>query len=117
MNEAPLARDAYDRLAAAYAAAIETKAHNAFYDRPAMQALLPALTGKRVLDAGCGPGIYAAWLLDRGAEVLGLDFSSKMVALAKQRLQGRANILQADLGQPLDFLESASFDMILSALV
>jgi hypothetical protein len=31
--------------------------YNAFYDRPACLALLGDVTGKRVLDAACGPGL------------------------------------------------------------
>jgi 2-polyprenyl-3-methyl-5-hydroxy-6-metoxy-1,4-benzoquinol methylase len=32
-----------------------------------------------VLDAGCGPGIYAEELVARGAEVVGFDASERMV--------------------------------------
>ena len=60
-------------LAEAYSAKVETKAHNALYERPATLSLLPPVKGKRVLDAGCGPGVTAQWLVDRGAEVVGFD--------------------------------------------
>ena len=73
MAQEPIARAAYDELADAFAARIETKAHNAFYDRPAVLALLPSVAGKRVLDAGCGPGVYAELLVNQGAEVGGLS--------------------------------------------
>ena len=116
MPDEPLARAAFDELAESYAQRARTKAHNAFYDRPAMLALLPPVEGQRVLDAGCGPGIYAEWLVSHGAEVTGLDVSPRMVELARERLQGMATILQADLGAPLDFLEADSFDLVLSAL-
>src|ERR1041385_3859603 len=106
MAENPIALEAYERLAEAYAARVDTKAHNAFYDRPAIISLLPEVAGKRVLDAGCGPGAYADWLAEQGAEVVGFDASPKMVRLANQRLQGRAHIIQTALGQPLDFLET-----------
>jgi SAM-dependent methyltransferase len=116
MMEEPIAYDAYELLAEAYAARVDTKAHNAFYERPATLSLLPHVEGKRVLDAGCGPGVYAEWLVDHGAEVVGIDMSPKMVKLASLRLRGKARILQADLGHPLDFLETASFDIIVSPL-
>ena len=45
--------------------------YNACYDRPACLALLGDVTGKRVLDAACGPGLYAAELIGRGAQVVG----------------------------------------------
>ncbi len=112
----PLALDAYEELAEAYAARIHTKPHNAYYDRPATLSLLPDVQGKRVLDAGCGPGAYAELLVDRGAEVVALDVSPRMVAHARQRLGARATVLQADFGQPLDLLQDASFDVVLSAL-
>jgi SAM-dependent methyltransferase len=82
-----------------------------------MLALLPPVAGKRVLDAGCGPGVYAERLLDQGASVVGLDASQRMVELATRRLQGRAEILHADLNRPLDFLGADSFDLVISALV
>ena len=53
-------------LADDYARLIDTKPHNAYYERPATLALLPDVNGMHVLDAGCGPGIYAEELLKRG---------------------------------------------------
>jgi SAM-dependent methyltransferase len=116
VEEEPIALGAYNRLADAYAQRIDTKAHNAFYERPATLSLLPPVQGKRVLDAGCGPGVYAEWLLSHGAEVVGIDVSPRMVELAERRLGGKASFLRADLGRPLDFLPPASFDLLLSAL-
>jgi SAM-dependent methyltransferase len=108
--------DAYEALAEAYAARVDTKPHNAYYERPATLSLLPEVEGKRVLDAGCGPGVYAEWLVDHGAKVVAFDVSAKMVRLAQERLRGRAEVLRADLDQPLDFLHEGSFDVVLSAL-
>src|SRR5262245_20342569 len=115
MHEPPVALEAYTRLADWYADRVDNKAHNAHYDRPAVLSLLPAVGGKRVLDAGCGPGVYTRWLADQGAEVLGLDVCPRMVELAQVRVAGKANIVLADLGRPLDFLPPASFDLIVSA--
>jgi SAM-dependent methyltransferase len=116
MDREPVAREAFDRLADGYAARLDTKAHNAFYDRPAILGLLPTVAGKQVLDAGCGPGAYAAWLVDHGANVVGLDVSPRMLDQARRRLGARATFVQADLGRPLAFAP-ASFDLVLSALV
>jgi len=117
MSDKPIALDAYEALAEAYASAIETKPHNAYYERPATLSLLPPVSGKRVLDAGCGPGVYSAWLIAHGASVVALDASPKMVELARARLGAAAIIHQADLGQPLSFLDDTSFDLVLSPLV
>ncbi len=116
MKEEPLALAAWEEIAESYAARVETKAHNAFYNWPAIQSLLPPVERKRVVDAACGPGVLADWLLEHGAEVVGFDVSPKMVELAEKRLQGRARIFLADFNQPLDFLESDSFDLIVSSL-
>jgi len=72
MHEEPIALEAYSRLADAFAARIDTHPSNACYDRPAVISLLPPVEGRRVLDAGCGPGVYAEWLAGRGAEVVGV---------------------------------------------
>jgi SAM-dependent methyltransferase len=117
MNDEPIALVAYEELAEAFAAAVDTKPHNAYYERPATLSLLPPVEGKRVLDAGCGAGIYSEWLLEHGAEVLSIDASPKMIELTKQRLRRTVNIVQANLGKPLTFLDSASFNVVLSPLV
>lgn len=116
MSEKPIALEAYEQLAEAYAAKIETKPHNAYYERPATLSLLPDVSGKRVLDAGCGPGLYAQILKERGAAVVSLDASPKMIELARTRLGEDADLRLADLSKPLG-LESSSFDLVLSPLV
>ena len=47
--------------------------------------LPPDLTGRRVLDAGCGTGALAVEAAKRGAHVVAIDLSSKLVDLARQR--------------------------------
>jgi SAM-dependent methyltransferase len=107
----------YEQVAEAFAARVDTKAHNAHYERPATLSLLPPVAGQRVLDAGCGPGVYSEWLAEHGASVVGLDSSPKMVALARRRLGGKADIRRADLAKPLSDVEAGTFDGVLSALV
>lgn len=41
------------------------------------------LAGKRVLDLGCGPGLYAERLARRGARVSGFDFSAVSIGHAR----------------------------------
>ncbi|TYC61769.1 magnesium protoporphyrin IX methyltransferase [Rhodobacterales bacterium] len=48
------------------------------------------LTGWRILDAGCGSGVMSLELMDRGADVVGVDLSAQMVAFARQRAAERA---------------------------
>ena len=44
------------------------------------------LHGARVLDAGCGTGLMTAELAARGAEVVAVDLSPKLIALAQARV-------------------------------
>lgn len=112
----PLARRTYEELAQTYAALAPTKPHNAYYERPATLSLLGEVRGRQVLDSGCGPGVYAEILADRGARVVGFDASEKMVRLARERLRGKAEFFRANLEDAWDRLEDASFDLALSAL-
>lgn len=75
------------------------------------------MDGLRVLDAGCGPGLYAEELVARGAEVVGFDESPEMVRLARRRLGERFDVRVHDLDHPLDWLDDEGFDAALMALV
>ena len=114
--EKPLAYEAYQKLADDYARLIDSKPHNAFYDRPAMLGLLPDVGGKDVLDAGCGPGAYAEELIKRGARVISVDASDRMIELARIRLGPEAAIQQVDLSQPLSMFDDRQFDLVLAPL-
>lgn len=52
------------------------------------QALRGRSLGGLIVDLGCGSGILARELLDAGYEVLGIDQSAAMIALAKKRAPG-----------------------------
>lgn len=47
------------------------------------------IAGKRVLDLGCGDGRFSAYLKNQlGCDVVGVDFSQKRIALARERVKG-----------------------------
>lgn len=109
-------REAYDRLAAVWSATTDQGPWNGLLERPALQALVPApLTGATVLDAGCGAGAQASWLLDQGADVVAFDISPNMVEEARRRCDGRGRFEVADLSRPLP-LEPGSLDGITCSL-
>jgi hypothetical protein len=59
-------RDAYDRLAGVWAATTDEGPFNGLLERPALRSLMPTnLADSVVLDAGCGSGAQAQWLLDQ----------------------------------------------------
>lgn len=64
------------------------------------------LTGLRVLDAGCGTGALAVIAARRGAEVVGIDLSPKLVELARERMPeiagpGSVELLASDMLDPM----------------
>lgn len=78
-------------------------------------ALAAVNPGERALDLCCGTGDIAFALADRGAAVTGLDFSDKMLEVARSRLKRspksrNLNFLQGD-AQQLPF-PNDSFDAI-----
>ncbi len=107
----------YDAFAEDFALHAESSAYNAFYDRPAMLTLAGDVGGLRVLDAGCGPGLYAEELLAGGAQVTAFDESAEMVHLARQRLGADADVRIARLSEPLSWLPDDSQDLVILALV
>src|SRR5712691_12347292 len=107
--------DAYDRMGLSFQQHAADSAYNAHYDRPAVLAALGPVTGRQVLDAACGPGLYLRELLERRAEVTAFDASPVMVSLARQRTAGRVRIDQAVLGESLPYPDGA-FDLVVCAL-
>jgi magnesium-protoporphyrin O-methyltransferase len=59
------------------------------------------LTGRRILDAGCGTGMLAVEAARRGAEVVGIDVSPQLVGIGKERLpddvKGRISLHAGDM--------------------
>jgi SAM-dependent methyltransferase len=98
-----------------YAAFASDSPYNAHYDRPSMLELCGDVEGRRVLDAACGPGLYAEELVRRGAHVTGFDASRPMVELARERLGEATPVHQLQLGEPLPF-DDGSFDLVVCAL-
>jgi ubiquinone/menaquinone biosynthesis C-methylase UbiE len=67
-------------------------------------------SGMSVLDVACGPGYVSATAQQLGAVSTGVDFSEKMIGIAKQTFPG-ISFLQGD-AQNLPF-EKDSFDRVL----
>ncbi|WP_394617453.1 class I SAM-dependent methyltransferase [Lentzea sp. JNUCC 0626] len=105
----------YDKLAAGYDKSNHDDIFNAYYERPAMLALAGDVTGRRILDAGCGAGPLLAELHARGADVSGFDLSRKMLDLARSRVPD-ADLRVADIAAPLPYAD-AEFDDVVVSLV
>lgn len=58
-------------------------------ERHTLFSLLPDVKGKKVIDVGCGEGIYSRELVDLGAvHVIGVDGAADFVELARKRNSG-----------------------------
>lgn len=72
---------------------------------------------ERVVDLGCGWGTFSFALAETAAEVVGVDFSEKSVALCEARLarepHGNLRFLCADAGAT--GLEGGAWDVVLAA--
>ncbi len=61
------------------------------------------LSGRRILDAGCGTGALAIELAKRGAHVIAVDLSSTLIDLAKERIDpSLAHLVEFHAGDMLD---------------
>lgn len=83
--------------------------------RALMLSRLPLdLRGARILDAGCGAGQMSVELAARGAEVLGIDISPKLIGIADARMP--AELRPRVTFVPGDMLDSShgAFDAVLA---
>jgi len=83
---------------------------------PALEAMLPAMCGLRVMDLGCGFGWFCRWAREAGAStVLGLDVSENMLARARKTTSDAATSYErADLERLA--LPQGAFDLAYSSL-
>ena len=73
--------------------------------------LAPAGDYRRLIDFGCGPGLYGERLARTGYEVTGVDMSRRSIAYAERSAREKGldirylqkNYLQMDLGETFDF--------------
>ena len=73
------------------------------------------LTGRRILDAGCGTGALAVAAAKRGAEVVAVDLSPTLVTLAQERAPqhygaGSVTFIAGDMLDP----DHGSFDHVVA---
>lgn len=87
---------------------------------PRLRTFVPNLTGRRVLDLGCGFGWFARWAKEQGAEAVhGVDISQNMLDRAR-RLdeEGKHDGITyqlADLdGLRLPERDSGAYDIVLA---
>lgn len=112
-------RDYFDQNAGVYdvkhGVSLPGQRHNfaRYYEPFLRQAIVP---GARVLELGCGTGIYSRWLLDQGCTVVGMDIAGKILEKARRRCP-EATFVVGDCETPAAYLPEElaadGFDAIL----
>jgi len=72
-------------------------------DQKATIKTLEDLNFDKVLELGCGTGKNTNWLIDKADEIIGLDFSTEMLTIAKEKISSpKVQFLKTDLNEKWD---------------
>lgn len=84
---------------------------------PGALKLLDPKKGEKIIDVGCGQGVFCRELAVMGAQVVGIDASKKLIDLAKKRSGEKFNIHYrvADAGD-IEGIQDSTFDAACSIL-
>lgn len=76
-------------------------------------------TGARVLDAGCGSGIFSFYLNQKGAKVTGIDGAAGMIEFCKKKKEedGLSDIVFKQERLPLKTSDLGHYDTIIASSV
>ena len=97
MNQVPV-RAAYESWAASYDANVNATRD---MDARALRAATLPLSGARVIEVGCGTGKNTGYLATQAAELLALDFSPAMLALAREKITAPSvRFVEHDITRP-----------------
>jgi SAM-dependent methyltransferase len=84
---------------------------------PTQLRLLEVKPGQRILDVACGNGQFARKLAGLGALVTGVDFSQKMIAIAKSKPGKNVEYIVADASSRTDLAKlPGEFDAIVCTM-
>jgi ubiquinone/menaquinone biosynthesis C-methylase UbiE len=103
------ARDAYGPLAAVYDLFTAHHRHDVWLARLEALGRRHGLTGRRVLDVGCGTGKSFLPLVRRGYRVTGCDISPEMLAEARRTAPPHVRLVEADMR---DLPDLGRFDLV-----
>ena len=109
----------WDAAADDWVAHADTSDYQNFFLQPRMFALAGDVSGRRVLDLGCGEGAYSRALAGLGARVSGIDGSARLVEIARQRAAAAGVDIDYRCvnASALDGVAEGSFDLIVASMI
>jgi 2-polyprenyl-3-methyl-5-hydroxy-6-metoxy-1,4-benzoquinol methylase len=84
---------------------------------PAVEEVLGDPNKKRILDVGCGDGLFPRLLAERGASVVGYDKAPQKIAEAQAHEDTRRLDVSFVIATPYTFFDDTTFDAATSVLV
>ena len=84
---------------------------------PAVEQVLGDLYKKRILDIGCGDGLFSRLLAERGAAVVGYDRAHQQIAQAQARVGPSGLDTTFVVATPQTFFHDGTFDAAVSIMV
>ena len=85
---------------------------------PTIKEMLPELAGKRVLDVGCGTGIFTFWFEQfKPQRLVGIDLSEEMLKIAEEKKKERGSAAEFVAGDAAETDKhiNEKFDFIFSS--
>lgn len=83
----------------------------------ALRSLLRERTFRHCLEIGCGTGKNTCWLAEQAGIVTAIDFSEKMLSIARQKINNKnVRFIHADILQPWNFVDHP-VDLVAISLV
>lgn len=74
--------------------------------------MMPPASYPRLLDLGCGPGLYAERFHLKGYQVTGLDFSRRSIDYAREQAGRKDHAIDYRYGNYLDLAFEEAFDVV-----
>lgn len=108
----------WDRIAEEWVAHADSNDYRNLFLMPHTFALLGEVSGKRVLDVGCGEGGYTRRLARGGADTTGVDGSARLIEIARRRAESENLSIAYEVrnANSLNGFGEGSFDIVLAAM-
>ncbi len=101
-----------------YASFIESDPIRNFLHYPTVEDELGDIRGKRILDIGCGDGLFSRRLAkERGAHVVGYDISPNLIERAQKKESDAHLDIEYKVADPLTFQSPDLFDRAVAVMV